>query len=275
MSESKRTSITIDSETKQVFDWSMQKKGSKTTSSHLRELLQNYHEENDWEELAKKAREESCVCPRHNKPYALYCKTCDATLCTDCNRAPHKDHKLQYFCRKHEIAYDMDKACRMCEREEWETVIKVSSITPQGLKEEIEKTAKKTENGAGLIVIDTREDDEWGEGHLDKRYTYHIPWSEFKKQESEAYRELEKVVEQHRNSHFVVISQGYPQKKKEETTGSVRGFLGAVDMQLIHGVKDVAFLDGGWAAFHSQYPDIVEEHRKSGSCRVCSFYNLK
>lgn len=268
MSESKRTSITIDAETKEVFDWSMEKKRSKTTSLHLRELLKKYHAENDWEKLAEKARTESCGCPRHNKPYTLYCKDCDKTLCPDCDIVPHKSHKLQYFCRKHEYAYDMDKACMMCEREKWETVIKVSKITPEGLKEEIE-------NGVDLIVIDTREDDEWKEGHLDKKYTHHIRWSEFKKPGSEGYRELEKVVEQYRESHFVAISQGYPQKRKDETSGSVRGFLAAVDLQLIHRVENVAFLDGGWTAFHSRYPSIVEEHKKSGSCRICKFYNLE
>lgn len=266
MSESKRTSITIDGETKKVFDWSMQKEESKTTSSHLRELLQKYHRENDWDKLAEIADKELRVCAKHNKPYILYCKNCDATLCSNCDSGAHKGHKLQYFCRKHEIGYDMDKTCMFCEREKWETVIKVSKITAEGLKDKIESDSE-------LVVIDTREDDEWEEGHLNGKYTYHIKWSDFKNRDSEEYKELEEVVQEHEHSHFIVMSQGYPQKKKEETSGSVRGFLAAVDLQLIHGIKEVAFLDGGWAAFHSQYPDLVVEHKKNGKCRVCNYYN--
>lgn len=118
-----RTSIAIDEETKQVFDWSMSKEGTRKISKHIRKLLiefykEKYDEEEDdkiWFQLLKDARKAKLICEDHGKPYTLICKDCGVALCPECRTYPHQDHELQFFCNIHEVDYQT--TCMLCERD--------------------------------------------------------------------------------------------------------------------------------------------------------------
>jgi rhodanese-related sulfurtransferase len=264
MDRKKRSSVAIESDVKIVFDWSMEKLGSKTTSKHVQKLLESAHDDN-WSNLVEKAQKAKLVCEKHNLPYVTICVNCDKAMCPKCDITAHIEmgHRVNRFCRKHEVGYHT--VCLLCESEKWTDVVNVPFIKPVGLKEKVEVDAEK------LVFIDTRGDSEWNEGHFPD--SKHIKWSDFRYEKSEGYSELKKLVKQNHDKQFVLISQGYPKKKKDEVKGSARGFLAAAELKTFHGVEDVVVLDGGWTAFHAFYPEIVEGHKQNGKCRVCDFYN--
>ncbi|MDG6219578.1 MAG: rhodanese-like domain-containing protein [Candidatus Thermoplasmatota archaeon] len=264
MDHKKRSSIAVESDVKVVFDWSMEKLDSKTTSKHVQKLLESTHNDS-WSKLVEKAQKAKLVCEKHNLPYVTICVDCDKPMCPKCDVTSHIEmgHRVNRFCRKHEVGYNT--VCLLCESEKWTDVVNVPFIKPVGLKEKLEKDAEK------LVLIDTRGDSEWDEGHLPN--SNHIKWSDFRYERSEGYDELKELVKQNHGKQFILISQGYPKREKNEVKGSARGFLAAVELKTFHGIEDVFVLDGGWTAFHALYPDIVKGHKQNGMCRICDFYN--
>ncbi len=264
MDRKKRSSIAVETEVKGVFDWSMEKLDSKTTSTHVQKLLEKTHGKS-WLELVKETQKAKLVCEKHNLPYVTICEDCDKSMCPKCDVTTHvtMGHRVNRFCRKHEVGYHT--VCLLCESEKWTDVINVLSMKPKGLKEKLEA------DGSELVLIDTRGNSEWQEGHLPN--AKHIRWPDFRDEKSDGYKELKELVKQNKDKQFVLISQGYPKRKKEDVKGSARGFLAAVELKTFHGVEDAVVLDGGWTAFHASYPDIVEGHKQNGKCRICDFYN--
>lgn len=263
MDRKKRSSIAVESEVKVVFDWSMEKLDSKTTSQHVQKLLERAHKDS-WSNLVENAQNAKLICEKHNRPYVTICKECNMPMCSKCDVGAHIDlgHNVKRFCRKHQFGYH--KYCLLCESERWKDIVDVSFIKPIVLKEKLEEYAEE------LIIIDTR-GDEWDEGHLPN--AVHIIWSDFRYDRSEGYEQLRQIVNKNSNKQFVLISQGNPKKKISEVTGSARGYLAAVELKMIHGIDNVVVLDGGWTAFHVLYPEIVEGHKQNGKCRICDFYN--
>lgn len=253
---SKRTSIAIDIETKDVLDWSMSQKKTRNFSEHTRKLLEKFHGE-DWPQLLKRARADQLICEKHGKPFTLICKDCEVALCPKCRIEPHLDHQLQFFCRIHQVGYQT--TCMLCERDRWEGIVDdIPMITADELRKEMEN----------CICIDVRGDSEWEEGHLPG--SYHVKWVDIRLRNSDGYKHLMNLVKEHRNKRWIFISQG--NIKEAKPTGSARGWLAAADLKTMHRVENVAYLDGGWVNFHSKYKDIVEDHRSNGSCQICEFH---
>jgi rhodanese-related sulfurtransferase len=252
----KRTSIALDAETKDVFDWSMKSKGSKTTSVHLQKLLMKYHEKKDWPQLLEEFKRDIRRCKIHNEPYTLMCKDCGIALCPQCKIEPHSQHSVELYCRTHEVGYQT--TCWLCERDKLKDIVEIPMITADELKNVRKKEA--------VVIIDTRGPSEWEEGHLPG--AIRIQWVDFRLKKSEGHKQLEKLIKNHKNDRWILISQGYP--KVIGSTGSARGWLAAADLKLIYRVENVACLDGGWSSFHSKFPGVVEGHESNGSqCRVC------
>jgi rhodanese-related sulfurtransferase len=251
---SKRTSIAIDSETKEVLDWSMSQKKTRNFSEHTRKLLEKYHGE-DWPQLLKRARANQLICEKHGKPYTLICKDCEVALCPGCRIEPHLEHQLQFFCRIHQVGYQT--TCMLCERDRWEGIVDIPMITADELRKEM----------GNYICIDVRGDSEWKEGHLPG--SYHIKWVDIRLKNSDGYKQLMDIIREHKNERWLFISQGNIKDKKPARPA--RGWLAAADLKTMHHVENVACLEGGWVNFHSKYRDIVEDHRSNGSCQICEF----
>jgi len=247
----KRKSIVIDGETKDVFDWSMNKELDRNSSDHIRKLLVKFHDKEKWSELLIDTR----ICEKHGKPYTLMCKDCEVALCPECRIDLHQGHDLQLFCRIHQMPYRT--TCMLCERDRWEGIVDVPMITADELKEQLE-----SEN---IIFVDVRGKSEWDEGHLPK--SHHIKWVDFRLKNTEGHEHLKNLVEKHRDKLWIFISQGYI--KDPKLTKPARGWLAAADLKMIHQIENVACLEGGWVCFHLKFPDIVEGHKSNGSCQIC------
>ena len=272
-SSDKRTSIAIDSETKDIFDWSMQKKGSKNVTEHMHLLLQNNHECASWEDLLKKVRYEKLICEIHNLPYTAICVDCDLALCPKCNIKSHLDmkHDVQNFCRIHQVGYHT--ACLMCEYDRWKEVIDVDEITPEEFKDRLDSDKE-------IVVFDVRSDKEWIEGHLPmeynkhREYLHHFPYHYFDLRDTthEQFQQIRTIVEENQGSSFITISQSKPERDSPAKHCARSYVVGAILKSLL-AATDVSCVKGGWAAFHYLYPNIVEEHKSNGKCRICDFYH--
>ncbi|QYZ79776.1 hypothetical protein E2N92_10210 [Methanofollis formosanus] len=266
--DKKRTSIALDQETKDVFDWSMQKNGAKNISGYLRKLLENKHGK-PWDRLVEEAYNETLVCEKHNQPYIAYCMDCDIALCAGCNIKGHLEagHDIQNFCRRHQIAYK--ESCLLCEADRWSGIADIPTIKAPGLRSILESDEP-------IIIIDVRTEKEWEEGHLPTqcrpyKYLFNIPWYYFDLREKDQYKTLEEITGKHPDYRYLIMSQGQP-KREGTITGSARSLISAVKLKVFFQVEHIEYVDGGWAAFHHAYPDIVEEHRANGHCRICEFY---
>ena len=249
----KRKSIVIDGETKDVFDWSMKEELNRNSSEHIRKLLEKYHDK-EWSDLLKDAR----ICVEHGKSYTLMCKDCKIALCPECNITLHKDHDLQFYCRTHQVGYQT--TCMLCERDKWEGIVDVPTITADELNEQLE--SKDT------IIVDVRGNSEWDKGHLPR--SNHIKWVDFRLRNTDGHKDLENLVETHRAERWIFISQGsqkYPGKP-------ARAWLAGADVKTMYQVENVACLEGGWSHFHEKFPDIVEGHESNDSCQICKSRRL-
>lgn len=266
--EKKRTSIALDKETKDVFDWSVKKTGARNISGHLRMLLESKHGET-WERLTEKAYDEMLICEKHNQPFIAYCMDCDVALCAGCNIRAHCEagHDIQNFCRRHQIAYK--ESCLLCEADRWRGIADIPHLTATELKPILESNEE-------IIIIDVRTPKEWEEGHLPSQcrpyeYLFNIPWYYFDLRDKKQYKVLEDITTKHPDYRYIVMSQGQA-KREGEITGSARSLISAVKLKVFFQIKRVEYADGGWAAFHHAYPDIVEGHRSNGHCRICEYY---
>jgi hypothetical protein len=256
---SKRTSIAIDTETKDVLDWSMSQKKTKNFSEHTRKLLEKFYGE-EWPQLLKRARTDKLICEKHGEPYTLICKDCELALCPKCRTDPHLDHQLQFFCRIHQVGFQT--TCMLCERDRWDGIVDIPMITAHELQKLLEM------NNTEIICIDVRGESEWNEGHLPG--SHHIKWVDIRLRNSDGHKLLMDLIKEHRNEQWIFISQG--NIKDEKPARPVRGWLAASDLKTMHRVENVVCLEGGWVYFHSRYPDIVDDHRSNGSCQVCESY---
>jgi len=266
--EKKRTSIALDKETKDVFDWSMKKHGAKNISLYLRNLLETKHGES-WNDLIGTAYNEMMVCEKHNQPYIAYCVDCGVPLCAGCNIKAHHEagHDIQNFCRRHQIAYK--EACLLCEADRWKGIVEIPMLTASDLRSILRSDEK-------IIVIDVRTVKEWEEGHLPRKcrnyqYLFNIPWYYFDLREKSQYHTLEEINSRHPDYHYIILSQGQPAKDKK-ISGSARSLISAVKLRVFFQIKKISYINGGWAAFHTTYSDIVEDHRLNGHCRICEYY---
>lgn len=237
----KRTSIVIDTETKEVFDWSMGEEGTRNTSEHTRRLLEKCHKE-EWPKLLKRTRVAKLVCEKHEKPFTLICKDCGLALCPKCRIDLHKDHDLQFFCRIHEVGYQT--TCLLCERDRWEGIVDVNMIDTDDLKEELAS--------GNIICVDVRGDSDWNNGHLPK--SHHIKWVDFRLKNTEGHKELMQLVKMHEDKRWVFMSQG----SSKNPGRPARAWLAAADVKTMYNIEDVACLKGGWLHFHEKFLDIVE-----------------
>ena len=272
-SPEKRTSIAIDTETKDVFDWSMQKESSKNVTEHMRTLLQNNHKCQSWGELTTRVRSEKLICDKHNRPFTAICVECGLALCPQCNIKSHLDmkHDVQNFCRIHQVGYHT--ACLLCEHDRWKDVIDINVISPKEFKDHLDSDQK-------IIVFDVRSEKEWNEGHLPSDYNKHhnylhpFPYQFFDLRDTThtQFPKIRAIVEKNKDRLFIIISQAKPEKDAL-ATGCARSYIAGAILKSLLAVNNVSCVDGGWAAFHYLYPDIVEEHRSNGKCRICDFYH--
>lgn len=267
----KRTTLTIDQDTKLVFDWAMKNYGAKSVSKYLQHLLLTEQQINDpdkedetWTHLLNQARAEKKVCEKHGKPLVYIC-SCGDKLCTDCDVHMHINagHIVRNYCRIHNTGYGEN--CLMCEKERWENVVDVKGIIPKNLMGLLDSTRD-------IAVIDVRDRKEWDEGHLPEEYKSHkdylrlFAYREFVRQKEmkDEFAEIKEFLAKHSQSLFIVISHGGKQNVPDEKKESGRGFLVAAHMKCLFGVENVCYLKGGYYAFHEQFPDIEEKSVYSG-----------
>ena len=238
----KRASIVIDSETKEVFDWSMSKEGTRNFSEHVRKLLNRFHDTEDFSQLLKEARKSNLFCEKHKKPFTLICKDCEVALCPDCNTNLHQTHQVQFFCNIHEVGYQT--TCMLCERDRWEGIVDVPMLNANDLKVKM---------GLGnIIFIDVRGDSEWKEGYLPN--SHHIKWIDIRLKNTDGHKILENLIKEHRDKQWIFISQGSPRHPGKPA----RAWLAAADIKTMYHINEVSCLEGGWSNFHLKFPDIIE-----------------
>ncbi len=262
----RRTTLTIDQDTKLVFDWAMNKYGAKSVSKFLQHLLLTEHEvaQSDregqtWAYLLNQARADKKICEKHGRPLIYIC-SCGDKLCTMCDIHMHikEGHIVQNYCRIHNTGYGEN--CLMCEKERWESVVEVKGIIPKKLMELL--NSKKD-----IAIIDVRDKKEWDQGHLPQKFGHHndylrlFAYREFvsQKEMKDQFTEIKKFLQQHHKSIFIVISHGSKQNVPDEQKESGRGFLVAAHMKCLFGVEKVCYLKGGWYAFQEQFPAIIEK----------------
>lgn len=251
----------------------MQKEGSKNVTEHLRTLLLTNHKSQSWGELTKAVRSDKLICEKHNRPYTAICVECGLALCPQCNIKSHLDmkHDVQNFCRIHQVGYHT--ACLLCEQDRWKNVIDINEISPLVFKDNLDSDQK-------IVVFDVRSDIEWEEGHLPSNYDnhhnflYHFPYQYFDLRDNTHthFQKIRNIVEKNQDLQFIIISQAKPEKDRP-ATGCARSYIVGAILKSLLAVNRVSCVNGGWAAFHYLYPEIVEDHRSSGKCRICNFYH--
>lgn len=262
-----RTTMAVDMETKVVFEWSMKEIDSKSVPDHLRALLVAKHNTKTWADLVKIVQKKMVICEKHNKPTTMYCNDCKAVLCLECDIKAHLDlsHDVLNFCRMHEVGYR--ESCLMCEKERWEGITNVPGISAKELKEKLD--AKEP-----LVIIDLRNKIEYGEGHLPSGYPYHhIEFKYLSLPMKDEFKELSNYIEASKDKLIVMMSQSMPKSNIKKPTGAVRSFIAGSQIKVMFKANDVRYLDGGWTAFHFEYPKIVDKDHNKEKCRICRFYD--
>lgn len=269
ISQDNRTSLATDLETKVVFDWSMNESEQKSVTGHLRRLLMDKHKQ-EWDTLVGTAQNKMIVCKKHNRPVIMYCGDCDVSLCVNCDIKSHVDmgHDVQNYCRAHQVGYR--GSCLLCEKERWTGIVDVPAITAEEL-------FKQNEKGADLIVIDVRNDQEYDTGHLPKSYeNFHMEFKYLSQPTDSRYKQFKDLIEKNPDACIIIMSQWSPKKRhKKETSpkGSARGYIGAAMIKITFKHDKVYYLDGGWSAFHKEYPEIVQKGHDPSKCGICQFYH--
>ena len=111
---------------------------------------------------------------------------------------------------------------------------------------------REIEEEKDIIIIDTRGDREWNNGHIPG--AKHISWIDFRIDSRPRHSDLLRMVMKNREKKWVFYSQGYPGSKD----ASARGWLAAADLRLFHKIENVRYLGGGWIEFNRLYPGYIE-----------------
>jgi hypothetical protein len=234
---SKRTTLTIDPDVKLVFNYSLFKHPSKNTSDHLRNLLKNQFGETDWDQLIGDASEHFRRCLIHDKPFIQMCKTCEIALCEDCDILEHDGHVIEYYCARHEVSYE--RQCYLCEKESWETKVRVEGITCDELASEVKLNQE-------LVIVDVR-----GKKQSKTIENAHqIPYHNFRK-ETDVHKELLELVKNNPDATWITFSQG----RQGHPLESMRGWLATLDLKVKFRVKQAFYLKGGFINFVETYPE--------------------